>query len=400
MTTHPPVLSRPQLHRSETEHHRRVTWTELFYDLIFVATFVQLGDFLSHHVDFQNFLIYVLLFIPIWWSWIGVTFYDNRFDSDDVIHRLLMMLQIVAVYQMAINVGDGLGEHTARFAMAYAFGRFILVVMYLRVVRHLPETRPLTVRYSIGFTLAGLLWLISAFVPAPLRYGLWLVGFLVDFGTPLSTVKYQLPFPPSVHHLAERFALLTIIVLGEGFLKVASGVAGQELSLADIILDVPGLIIAAGLWWIYFDNVAESQLQTRQSRVQIWIYTHLVLHFSLAALGVGVYKLVTNTTDVALPDNYRWLICGSFALSLLAVAIIEWSVTDESTAHARRELILRLSGVTVVVLLMLFGGLLTAPLVMTALGMVGIFQVAVDLYWRWGRQRSGLDIGPQLEGAD
>src|SRR5215212_7298989 len=159
-----------------TDVHRKVSWLELFYDLVFVATIVQLGNKLSEDVSEIGFLGFALLFVPIWWVWMGTTFYANRFAADDLVHHLLVFAQIFIVSALAIHVFDGLGETSAGFALAYAAARGILVIMYLRTARYVPEARALARRYGIGFAVAALIWLVSAFVPPPFRFGLWVVG--------------------------------------------------------------------------------------------------------------------------------------------------------------------------------------------------------------------------------
>ncbi|MCU0497997.1 MAG: low temperature requirement protein A [Anaerolineae bacterium] len=382
MAHHPPVYQPPQLHIGERESQRKVTWTELFYDLVFVATLVQLGNFLSDQVNLTGFFTFVLLFVPVWWAWIGTTFYANRFDSDDVIHRLLVFGQIFCVSLMAIHINPEIPDNTARFALAYAAQRAILVAMYLRAGQHILGARVLIDRYVRGFGLAALMWAISALFPEPIRYGIWLIAFLIDVGTPLTSIPQQLQLPPSPNHLPERFALFTIIVLGEGFLKVIGGVAGQTLTISDILLDMPGLIIPGVIWWIYFDNVAETAFQINRFRAQVWLYTHFPLHLSITALGVGIYKLVTTDVSQTLPDNYRWLICGTAALSILAIGVIEWAIAKQWDKRVRNELVLRVGGAIAIGWLAIFGGGFNATLLMILLGLIGAVIVGMDLYWR------------------
>jgi low temperature requirement protein LtrA len=382
MAEHAAIFRPPQLHTGEEGHQRRVTWMELFYDLVYVATLVQLGNFLSDNVTPAGFGIFALLFVPVWWSWIGTTFYANRFDSDDFIHRLLVFAQIACVYLMAISLAEGLGENTARFALAYAANRAILVVMYFRAARHIPQARALATRYGMGFAIAAAIWAASALFPAPVRYVVWGIAFLVDFGTPIVSIPLQRMLPPAASHLPERFGLFTIIVLGEGFLKVINGMAGEVLTIPQILLDVPGLIISGALWWIYFDNVAESRVVFSRLKAQVWLYAHLPLHLALTALGVGIYKLVTSGDSSTLYDEYRWLICSSAALALLMIGIIEWALTTET----HNTLILRAGGAAVALILAIIGTETTGTAIMIGLGLIGVAQVGVDLY---GRARRG-----------
>ncbi|MEI1375203.1 MAG: low temperature requirement protein A [Nostoc sp.] len=104
-------LQPPRLRIGEdTEEERRATWLELFYDLVFVVAVSQLAHNLNEDISLSGLFGFVVLFIPVWWSWIGTTFYANRFDSDDVGHRLLIGIQMLTAAAMAINIHHGLGE--------------------------------------------------------------------------------------------------------------------------------------------------------------------------------------------------------------------------------------------------------------------------------------------------
>ncbi|MFN8449807.1 MAG: low temperature requirement protein A [Anaerolineae bacterium] len=379
-----------------TDVHRKVSWLELFYDLVYVATVVQLGNKLSEEVSDVGFLGFVLLFVPIWWVWMGTTFYANRFVADDLTHHLLIFAQIFVVSALAIHVFDGLGETSAGFALAYAAARGILVLMYLRAAHYVEVARPLARRYATGFAVAALIWLVSAFVPPPLRFVLWGIGLAVDFYTPLSpgSVRLQKQLPPSPHHLPERMGLFTIIVFGESFIKVIGGFSGHEIEFERLIVALLGLILVGSLWWVYFQNVAERAVNWARG-AQIWLYTHLPLQLGLVALAVGVYKLVTIHEE-GLPDKYRLLISGAVAISLLSISVIEmFTVKSGGERQGRPEFYLRIAGAVAVLLIGVFGGGLDEMVVMLLLAVIGFAQVAFDLIRRAGHDE--FEVEPEIE---
>ncbi|MBW4632801.1 MAG: low temperature requirement protein A [Iphinoe sp. HA4291-MV1] len=309
------------------EEERRATWLELFYDLVFVVAVSQVAHYLHDHVSLSGVLGFVALFIPVWWSWIGTTFYANRFDSDDVTHRLLIAVQMLAIAALAVNVHDGLGESCTGFALSYALGRVVLVVEYFRAGWHIPTARPLTTRYVTGFTIAAILWTISAFVPSPWRFVFWTLGLIIDFATPLSARKLQLELPPHSSHLPERFGLFTMIVLGEAIVAVVDGVSEQNWDVLTVIAAVFGLCIAFSLWWLYFDNLGGTPIQRARTEgritiFNIWLYTHLPLVMGIAATGVAVELVLLSKPMLALSDAVRWLLCGSVALCYLGLGIL------------------------------------------------------------------------------
>jgi len=63
---------------------RAVTWLELFYDLVYVATLIQIGNFLSDNVSLTGFSQTLVMLTVVWWAWTGETFYQNRFVVDDL----------------------------------------------------------------------------------------------------------------------------------------------------------------------------------------------------------------------------------------------------------------------------------------------------------------------------
>lgn len=325
----------------DEEEERRVTWLELFYDLVFVVAIAQVAHNLTEHVSLSGFLGFIVLFVPIWWSWVGATFYATRFDTDDLGHRLLTLLQMVGVAVMAVNVHHGLDKSSAAFALSYVGVRTVLILQYQIAGHFVPPARPLTNWYSRGFGIAALLWLSSAFVPLPWRFALWALGIIVDLSTPLTVGKLASQIPPSTSHIPERLGLFTIIVLGESVASVVRGVAELEWGVSSASAAVLGMTIAFSLWWIYFDSVDGSPLKAmRKGYIRlgmIWLYAHLPLAIGLVATGVGVEHLVASQSGVV-PPAERWLICTGVAMSLISLGVIHLITCTLGTTRRRKIL--------------------------------------------------------------
>lgn len=337
------VWQPPRLRTAENEEEeRRATWLELFYDLVFVVAIAQVSHNLTEDVSLSGFLGFVILFVPIWWSWVGATFYATRFDTDDLGHRLLTLLQMVGVAVLAVNVHYGLGKSSAGFALSYFAIRMLLVFEYLSAGYFVPSARPLTNWYSRGFALAALCWFVSVFVPIPWRFALWAVGLMIDFATPLTVGRIAIQIPPSTSHIPERLGLFTIIVLGEAVASVVRGVSELEWGVASAVEAVLGMTIAFSLWWIYFDSVDGSPLKALRAGYvhlgMIWLYAHLPLAIGIAATGVGVEHIVSSPPGVALPSAERWLICGSVAVCLISLGVIHLITCTLGTTRRRKIL--------------------------------------------------------------
>ncbi len=306
---------------------RHATWLELFYDLVFVASISQLALGLSADSTPAGLLRFAVLFVPVWWAWIGQTYYLTRFDSNDVGHRLLTMALIVVVASLTVHARDGLGTRSAGFALSYAAVRFILVAEYLRAGWHIPAARPLTNRYSLGFGLAAALWALSPLLPPPSRFSLWGVALAIDFLTPLTAGDLHVRFPPHLVHLPERFGLFTIIVLGEAVVSVVAEVAGRGLTRETLLAGLCGLLVAFALWWGYFEGVRGAEARrlsvgVELTKYQVWIYTHLPLVMGITCLAVQFKHLVDLPRGAALPAIEAWMLCGSVGVVMVTLNVL------------------------------------------------------------------------------
>jgi low temperature requirement protein LtrA len=318
------------------EEGRRVTWMELFFDLIFVAAVAQVGTHLRDDYSPAGLLRFSLLFLLIWWAWLGHTNFSTRFDTDDLVQRALTALQIFLVAVMAINSTGALDSRdSAGFAAAYSAMRFVLVAQYWRATP-IRKARALTSRYATGAGVAATLWLVSAFVPPPVRYWMWSLALFIDIGTPIVFTRHLVDVPHDAAHLPERYGLFSIILLGESMVAVMTGMAHQEYwSTAAASSAVLGMGLVFAIWWWYFDSaeaVAERHLRTHQDAVRfhVWSYGHLPLYLGIAVAGVGVEHAVTTVTQAPLHATEAWIFGAAVVAIMGALTVI-----DTTSPHAR-----------------------------------------------------------------
>ena len=293
------LVQAPRLWVTDPRADRRVTWMELFFDLIFVAAVAEVGSPLRADYSWPGLLRYSFLFVLIWWAWSGHTLYSTRFDHDDLVQRGLILLQCFIAAVMAANAKEALDSRSsAGFGAAYAGMRIVLVLQYVRA-RRVPETRPLTTRYAIGFGTAALLWIISALLDAPERYWVWALALAVDFLTPWLAVKHSMKFPPDATHFPERFGLFTIILLGEFVAAVMRGIESQEYwSFSAAATAFSSMAFAFVLRWWYFDvgqSASERHIRSKRHAIlfQVWHFAHLPLFLGIGVAGVGFERMIS-----------------------------------------------------------------------------------------------------------
>ena len=366
---------------------KHADWLELLFDLIFVAAISQIALNLSGNYSAITFLESLPLFFAIWWGWSGHTFYLDRFGTDDIFNRILTMAQMVVVASLTINVKNALTTTGSGFAISYAILRFILVAEYVRVGRHVPEARPLTNRYSIGFGIAAFIWLISAFVPAPARFVLWVLALLVDFLTPFTAGEIHINFPPHPTHLPERFGLFTIIVIGEAIVSVVIAISNVGLNLFTGLIGLMGLIISFTIWWGYFEEAggAEARVQERGDQIakyQLWLYSHFPLMLGIVGTAAGIKHVILLPFGSELSSSDTWILCISLSIAILSLSLIFLSSFKFEDCKSRLLLVFRIPYYLIIILIFstgFLGTLISGFMILVILMILCIIKVIISL---------------------
>lgn len=301
----------------------RVSWLELFYDLVYVIVIARLAHLVTHghdgHIGLSEFLVFIALFIPVWWAWTGHTLYATRFYDDSVVDRLLTLGQMFLVTLMALFITDAFHGEGQMFAIIYAAIRGLLVVMYLRVWLLNKDLRPVTSCLVSGFSIGAALWLTSAFLPAPWMYGLWAAGLLIDFITPFRCRPLLKIASVHKHHLPERFGLLTIILLGESVASLTSALSPTDLTLEVMCIALLGFISLSAVWWHYFEVIERVVTDRELGAAHLIIYGHLPIFIGLALFASAIRQNIVG--NLLIPDVVL-LFSVSMTLYLLPVLLI------------------------------------------------------------------------------
>jgi low temperature requirement protein LtrA len=387
-----------RLRTSAQASERKVTWLELFFDLVFVAAVAQVAAPLGGGDDLAGLGRFALFLLMIWWAWLGHTTFSTRFDGDDLLHRTLTLLQLFFATVMAVNAEQGLDSpDSAGFAAAYAAMRLLLAAEYLRALR-VTDSRPLSRCYLVGCALAATLWLLSAVAPVPLRYALWAVAFAIDFATPLIAERHSPAAPPHASHLPERYGLFTIILLGESVAAVMHGMERQAgWSPSAVTSAIGSLGITFAVWWLYFEGVrgaAERRVRTVGDgvRLRLWSYAHLPLYVGVVIAGVGLEHAIEAADQASLHTSDAWMLSAAVGATLAAITTV-FATSDGARCvpHLGRALALRYLLAAAVVGVGVAGDELSPPVFVSLLAAGCLAQVRLT--------RPLAHAAPELEKA-
>jgi low temperature requirement protein LtrA len=288
--------------RPVDEPHRVSTPLELLFDLTFVVAVASITARLASGIAAGEALAeltpFLQVFFAIWWAWMNFTWFASSYDTDDVPYRILTMVQMAGVLVLAAGVPAAFGNSDYRaITVGYLIMRVGLVAQWTRAGREDPASRRTAFRYALGISIVQVGWLA--------RLGLAEAGVLGSASLPafLALVACELAVPrwaertrPTSwhpHHIAERYGLFVIILLGESVLATSTGVqaassAGAGVSRSLVTIALGGLVLLFALWWLYFLEPAGEGLVRRRHRSYLWGYGHYGIFAALAAVGAGL----------------------------------------------------------------------------------------------------------------
>jgi low temperature requirement protein LtrA len=318
-------------HDGRNRAHSDIPWIELFIDLVFIAALIQAGDRLIDHLDIIGLAEFTAVFALLWWVWSSIAIHFARRETDDVAARLIVFVFVFAVACVGVMGGRGLAEHAQGFALFYALARLVLAALYADLAWRHPGPNPLAIRFALGFGSGAVLWAASAFVPDPWRYGVWLLAIATELATGLLQDKRELRtyLALDAGRLSERYGQLTLIVLGESFIKITSGlVNGAGLTLQSGALTLFALVFIGALFWSYYGDIAGSTIQ--EGRARLWTYLHLPLTMSIAALAVSFDPIVEREAGTAIDIAHHRMLhfCAAAAFFWLAMIDIFARTSD------------------------------------------------------------------------
>ena len=318
--------------RDIDEEHRVSSPLELLFDLTFVVAIAQVAVGLAHDIarghSAEGVLPYLMVFFAIWWAWMNFTWFASAYDVDDVPYRLLTMVQMGGVLVLAAGVPSAFsGGNFAAVTIGYLIMRIGLVAQWVRAAIEHRGGRQIATRYAVGITLVQVLWLLRLALPAYLGAISFLVLAVAELAVPLwAGRRGESAWHP--HHIAERYGLFTIIVLGEGVLAATSGVQqslqSRGVSVELVVVALASLALVFALWWLYFLEPAGAGLESHRSLSYYWGYGHYGVFASLAALGAGLEVAVEQTGHhLAVPA----IVVGyAIAVPVAAFLLLLWAL--------------------------------------------------------------------------
>lgn len=336
-------LRRNLLRPGDSDRSDRVTYIELFFDLIFVLALTQLSRFLYENQSPIGALQSAILVLALWWVWVYTTWVTNWLDPARLPVRMVVIALSLVGLAMSTSIYESFGDRAIVFAIAYVslqLGRTAFMVFAL--ARHDRALYRTFVRILVWLSVAGVFWILGALLPIEFRLPVWIAALGIEYVS--ASLGFRVPglgrsgiddWDISGPHIAERSALFVIIALGESFLVTGFAFVEQAVSVAGILGIILAFLSGVAMWWLYFDHgeragskaIASSKEPGRIARLA-YTYVHAIIIGGIVLTSVADKEMLEHP-DAAMSVSTAVTIVGGPVLYILGLLLFRLIVANE-----------------------------------------------------------------------
>jgi low temperature requirement protein LtrA len=346
--------------------HSRVTYAELFFDLVFVFAITQISHTLLAHFTPLGVLQVTLLFLAVWWVWVFTTWITNWLNPEKTPVRLLLFAMMLGGLVLSTSIPKAFDERGLWFAIAYAamqVGKTIF--LWLSTPPSRPRTRMNAMRIAAWLSVSAIFWIAGGIVEGQSRLALWAVALVIEYISPAT--RFWIPrYGASAvadwmiegGHMAERCALFIIIALGESIVVIGATFAELTWTAENVLAFVSAFVGSLAMWWIYFhigaeagsEELSKSSEPGRLARLA-YTYLHMPIVAGIIVTAVadelvlkhpgGHSDLKTVTSAIGGPllflfgtmlfkYSFRGFLQLSHGVGIIALCVLAWFASELS----------------------------------------------------------------------
>ena len=296
---------------------RKISWLELFYDLVYVIAISKITHNLAVHFSFSGLLDYVYFFAMIFWGWLNGSLYHDLHGSEGLRTRLMTLWQMMIVATLVITIDSSPEKLVFNATIALMAMQFYITYLWWSVGIYDKHHRKLNIPYTIIYLTALALMGITLFLKLPYNRILFFTALILNYLPPFLTHsllrKESLELNLS-SSMTERLGLFTIIVFGEVVLGIVNGIGAlHELSLSIWLNFGLTLSIIFTLWWIFFTLVSNRSCKKGLINSSLLEIIYIPTLMALGLLSVVFNRIYDSSFH---NDLYFNALKNTFGLSL------------------------------------------------------------------------------------
>src|SRR5437660_450590 len=292
--------------------HSRVTYAELFFDLVFVFAVTQISHTLLAHFTPQGVLQVTLLFLAVWWVWVYTSWITNWLNPEKTPVRLLLFALTLGGLVLSTSIPAAFDGRGLWFAAAYAamqVGK--TVFLWLSTLPSQSLARMNAIRITAWLSVSAIFWIAGGMAEGPSRLVLWAIALVIEYISP--AVRFWIPrygasavadWVVEGGHMAERCAGFIIIALGESIVVTGATFADLTWTTHNVAAFASAFVGSLAMWWIYFHKGAEagSELISRSSEPGrlarlAYTYLHMPIVAGIILSAVADELVLTHPAD-------------------------------------------------------------------------------------------------------
>jgi low temperature requirement protein LtrA len=307
------------------EHHSRVGFIELFFDLVFVFAITQISHTLLHHLTLEGALEATFLLFAVWTIWIFTAWVTNWLDTEKAPTRLMLFALMAAGLVLSSSLPEAFGERGLSFAIAYAaiqVGRTVYMVFALRKG---PENERRNFQRILTWLLVSApFWIVGGFADEQHRWMWWAAALFIEalgpwamFWTPFQGRSSTADWTIDPAHLAERAGLFIIIALGESVLIIGATFAETAWTAQIWLAFGASLASSLAMWWIYFaliEHEAARLFARHEDPGAVaragYTYAHIPMVAGIIVMAVADEMVLAHPSGHASPEMLAAIIVG------------------------------------------------------------------------------------------
>src|SRR5437764_1159864 len=348
------------------DQHSRVTYAELFFDLVFVFAVTQLSHTLLNHFTPSGAVHVTLLFLAVWWVWVYTTWITNWLNPEMTPVRVLLFLLTLGGLVLSMSIPTAFEGRGLWFAIAYAAMQVGRTAFWLATIPREQElARDNAIRILTWLSVSAMFWIAGGLAEGQPRLWLWVVALAIEYISP--AVRFWIPklgastveaWTVEGGHMAERCAGFIIIALGESIVVTGATFAELAWTAGTVGAFASAFLGSLAMWWIYFhkgagagsEQISRSSEPGRLARLA-YTYLHMPIVAGIIVSAVADELVLKHPFGDSGPETvlsgiggpllfllgtilFKHTIRGFLQLShgagIIALAALAWFATDLS----------------------------------------------------------------------
>ena len=313
---------------------QKVTFVELFFDLVFVYCITQIASLIHGHFDLKTAGTALLVFWLVWWAWTQFTWALNAANTDHPRVQVITLLATAVAFLMGVGIPGAIGDTALWFAAPYVTVRVVGLFLYYWVAWSDPAQRQAVTVFGL-LSLGGLITVLAGAVAGgTLQYWFWGLAILLDLvAAGIGGQREGWNLHPE--HFVERHGLIVIIALGEALIVAAAGLADATKTTAAIATAILAVAVTCGLWWTYFRSVRTTFEHALASRAgyarscmarDVFSFLHFPMLCGVIAMAAATEEALAHPDDALAAGGRAFLALGA-VLFVCGTAAATWRAT-------------------------------------------------------------------------